>query len=187
MTPQSLAKFLKSPWPFAVVAVAALAFLAAALISNRGVADEPPPAVEANPAATGWRWATPTHEEFSRDMEEFRAKQAAAGNDGENRSGRSRVHIPTPAPRSTAEAKAWAAPPGRSLYFAANDRVVHLPEGVRRKMWIPYLPCFTPDCPRTPVTVLQNENGTEIALDGYGEVLSEDMDVLDEFPFLKEE
>ena len=188
MKSQSLAKFLKSPLPFAVVAVAALAFLAAALISNRGVADESAPVAAPEPAATGWRWATPTHEEFSRDMEEFRAKQAADGNDGENRSGRSRVIMPpAPAPRSTAEAEAWAAPPGRSLYFAANDRVVHLPEGVRRKMWIPYLPCFTPDCPRMPVTVLQNENGTEIALDGYGEVLSEYMDVLDEFPFLKEE
>ena len=58
MTPQSLARLLKSRWPFAVVAVAVLAFLAAALISNRGVADEPAPATTSGsptPASSsGW-------------------------------------------------------------------------------------------------------------------------------------
>ena len=58
MKSQSLAKFLKSRWQFAVVAVALLAFLVVALISNLGVADEPPPVTPSGsptPArSSGW-------------------------------------------------------------------------------------------------------------------------------------
>ena len=58
MKSQSLSRLLKSPWSFAVVAVAVLAFLAAALIFNRGVADEPPPVTPSGsptPArSSGW-------------------------------------------------------------------------------------------------------------------------------------
>ena len=197
MTFQSLAKFLKSRWPAAVVAVALLAFLAAALISNRGVADEPPPVASPEPAAVGWRWATPTHEEFSRGMEEFRAKQAADGNDGENRSGRSRVIIPpTPAPRSTAEAEAWSALlEGAAMYFPPSDKVIHLPEGVAVGRWIPAANCGV-WCPYAPVYMLRSGDAT-VHLDARGDVISPlpvgadvdypDADNPDAFPFLKEE
>ena len=196
MKSQSLARFLKSRWTFAIVAVAALAFLAAALISNRGVADETPPAAAPNPAATGWWWATPTHEEFSRDMEEFRAKQVAGGNDGENRSGRSRVHIPTPVPRSAAEAEAWSALlEGAAMYFPPSDKVIHLPEGVAVGRWIPAANCGV-WCPYAPVYMLRNGDAT-VHLDARGNVISPlplgadvdypDADDPDAFPFLYEE
>ncbi len=192
MTPQNLTRFLKSPLPFGIVAVAVLALLAVALMSNRGVADdEPPPAAAPKPAATGWWWATPTHEEFIREREEFRARQAAAGKNGENRSGRSRVHIPTPVPRSTAQAEAWSALlEGSAMYFAPSDKVIHLPEGVTVGRWIPAVNCGV-WCPYAPVRVLHSGDAT-VHLDARGNVISplpmpSDSDNPDAFPFLKEE
>ena len=190
MTLQNLARFLKSPWTFAIIAIAVLALLAVALASNRGVADKTAPAAAPKPAAKGWWWATPTHEEFIRAREEFRARQAAVGNDGEKRSGRSRVIIPTPVPRSTAQAEAWSALlEGSAMYFAPSDKVIHLPEGVTVGRWIPAVNCGV-WCPYAPVRVLHSGDAT-VHLDARGNVISplpmpSDSDNPDAFPFLKE-
>lgn len=199
MKSQSLARLLKSRWSFAIVAVVALALLAAALISNRGVADEPPPAAAPNPAVTPTvppeLYARPTDEEFAESVRELRAKQAAAGDDGENRSGRSRVYMLTPTPRSTAEAAFFAAPDGRALYFPPSDKVIHLPEGVEVVRWISSGNCGV-WCPYTPALKIQKGEATA-HLDARGNVISPlplgadvdypDADNPDAFPFLKEE
>ena len=196
MTSQSLARFLKSHWPAVIIAVAVLAFLAGAFTSNRGVADEPSPTVASNPAATPTippeLYATPTKEEFAESVRVLRAKQAAAGNDGENRSGRSRVYMPTPTPRSTAEAAFFAAPDGRALYFPPSDKVIHLPEGVEVVRWISSGNCGV-WCPYTPVLKIQKGEAT-VHLDARGDVISPlpagadvdnpDADNPDAFPFL---
>ena len=193
MTPQNLARFLKSPLLFAIIAVAVLALLAVALTSNRGVADEPPPAAASNPVVTPTvppeLYVRPTDEEFAESVRILRTKQAAAGNDGENRSGRSRVIIPTPIPRSTAEAAFFAAPDGRALYFPPSDNVIHLPEGVEVVRWISSDNCGV-WCPYAPALKIQKGEDT-VHLDARGDVISplpmpSDSDNPDAFPFLKE-
>ena len=52
MKSQKLAGFLKSRQPFIIIAIAVLAVVAAALISNRRASDEPTPASAAPPAPT---------------------------------------------------------------------------------------------------------------------------------------
>ena len=192
MTSQSLARFLKSHWLVAIIAVAVLAFLAGAFTSNRGVADEHAPTVASNPAATPTippeLYATPTKEEFAESLRALRRKQAVASNDGENRSSRSiYTRPPTPAPRSTAEAQFRAASPGRALYFVASDKVIFLPEGVERWKWITAISCYgLPACPEAPVTVLKNGEDT-VSLDVYGNVFPGlfETDDPDAFPFLR--
>ena len=192
MKSRKLAEFLKSRLPFAVVAVAVLALLAAALACNRGIEDAPAPTHEPKPASTGWYFATPTNEEFSRDLEDLRTRRAVSGDNGEKRGSRSSVIIPpTPVPRSTAEAEAWdALLEGTAMYFPTSDKVIHLPEGVTVGWWIPAVNCGV-WCPYAPVYVLHNGEAT-VHLDARGNVISplprpSDSDNPDAFPFLKEE
>ena len=204
MTSQKLAGFLKSHWSLAVIAiaVAVLAFAAGALTSNRGVADEPaltvtpdptamallhgPPDLELDPTAVALLYGPPpTHEEFDRSLRELKKEQAASGSSGENRSGKSRVITTTPLPRSTAEAQFRAAPEGRALYFVAGDKVIFLPEGVKRTRWIPSVSCGR-ICPAAPITVLQRGEAT-VSLDAYGDVIPGlfETDDPNAFPFLR--
>ena len=189
MTPQNLAGFLKSHWPLAVIAiaVAALAFAAGALASNRGAANQPTPAVAPTPTVPPALDDTPTDEEFERALREFEAKQAASpGNDDADDRLGFKYTPRSPVPRSTAEAQAMEAPPGRALYFAASDKVIFLPEGVRDVGSVVSIACYHPDCPATPITVLKKGEAT-VSLDAYGNVVPYyDTDDPDAFPFLKE-
>ena len=199
MASRKLAGFLKSHWPLAViaVAVAALAFAAGALASNRGAADEQTPAADAsNPAAAPTPtippelYYTPTNEEWERARQERierEKRRGVSGADSEKRSGRSKVIITTPLPRSTAEAQFREAPPGSALYFVSSDKVIFLPEGVKRIRWIPSVSCGR-ICPAAPITVLQRGEAT-VSLDAYGDVIPGLFETGDSeaFSFLREE
>ena len=199
MTSQKLAGVVKSHWSLAVIAIAAavLAFAAGALASNRGAADEPTPAAAtSNPAASPTPtvppelYYTPTNEEWERARQERierEKKRGVSGADSENRSGRSKIIITTPLPRSTAEAQFRAAAPGSALYFVASDNVIFLPEGVKRIRWIPSVSCGR-ICPAAPITVLQRGEAT-VSLDAYGDVIPGLFETgdSDAFSFLREE
>ena len=201
MASRKLAGFLKAHWPLAVIAiaVAVLAFAAGALASNRGAEDERTPADAAsNPAAAPTPtvppelYYTPTNEEWERARQERierEKKRGVSGADSENRSGRSKIIITTPLPRSTAEAQFRAAPEGRALYFVAGDKVIFLPDGVERSRWITSISCYggLPVCPEAPVTILKKGEAT-VSLDAYGDVVPGlfDTDDPDAFPFLRE-
>ena len=198
MTPRKLAGFLKSHWPLAViaVAVAVLAFAAGALASNRGAADErTPAAATSNPAGAPTPtvppelYYTPTNEEFTESLRALERKRAASGNDDKKDGLGSKYTPRSPVPRSTAQARAWAAPEGRALYFVAGDKVIFLPEGVERSRWITSISCYgdLPVCPEAPVTILKKGEAT-VSLDAYGDVVPGlfDTDDPDAFPFLRE-
>ena len=194
MAPQKLAGFLKSHWPLAViaVAVAVLAFAAGALASNWGAADERTPADAPTPTVPPELYYTPTNEEWEKARQERIEREktrVVSGADSENRSGRSKIIITTPLPRSTAEAQFREAPLGRALYFVAGDKVIFLPEGVERSRWITAISCYgdLPVCPEAPVTILKKGEAT-VSLDAYGDVVPGlfDTDDPDAFPFLRE-
>ena len=196
MTSEKLAGVVKSHWPLAVIAiaVAVLAFAAGALTSNRGVADEQTPAAAtSNPATaptpTVPPYHTPTKKEFAESLRALERKQATSGND-DKKDGLGFKYTPrSPVPRSTAQARAWAAPEGRALYFVAGDKVIFLPEGVERSRWITSISCYgdLPVCPEAPVTILKKGEAT-VSLDAYGDVVPGlfDTDDPDAFPFLRE-
>ena len=199
MTSQKPAGFLKSHWPLAIIAiaVAVLAFAAGMFTSNKDAPDEPTPAVGTNsavaptPTVPPELYYTPTNEQWEiwrQERDEREKKRIASGADGENRSGRSRVIILTPTPRSTAEALFREVPMGRALYFVASDKVIFLPEGVEKTGSIVSSSCYHHEnCPAPPVTLLKNGDAT-VSLDTYGDVVPGlfDTDDPDAFPFLKE-
>ena len=198
MTSQKPAGFLKSHWPLAIIAiaVAVLAFAAGMFTSNKDAPDEPTPAVGTNsavaptPTVPPELYYTPTNEQWEIWQQEWierEKKRIASGADSENRSGRSELIILTPTPRSTAEARARAAPGGRALYFVSSDKVIFMPEDVKQIGWITALACYHPGCPEPPITVLKRGEAT-VALDAYGNVVpySDDTDDPDAFPFLIE-
>ena len=198
MTSQKLAGVVKAHWPLAVIAiaVAVLAFAAGALASNRGAADEPAPAAAASnpdasptPTVPPELYYTPTNEEWERARQERierEKKRGVSGADSEKRSGRSKIIITTPLPRSTAEAQFRAAPEGRALYFVAGDKVIFLPNGVERWRWISECYGGPGDCPAMPVTVLRKGKST-VSLNAYGNIVPFwDTDDPDAFPFLRE-
>ena len=188
MRSQKLAGFLKSHWTLAViaVAVAVLAFAAGALASNRGAADEQTPAAAPPPTVPPELYYTPTNEEFTESLRALERKRAASGNDDKKDGLGSKYTPRSPVPRSTAQARAWAAPDGRALYFVSSDKVIFLPEGVKRTRWIPSVSCGR-ICPAAPITVLQRGEAT-VSLDAYGDVIPGlfETDDSDAFPFLIE-
>jgi len=199
MTSQKLAGVVKAHWPLAVIAiaVAVLAFAAGALASNRGAADEQTPAAAtSNPTAAPTPtvppelYYTPTNEEWERARQERieREKRRGVSGNDDKKDGLGSKYTPrSPVPRSTAQARAWAAPEGRALYFVSNDKVIFLPEGVKRIRWIPSVSCGR-ICPAAPITVLQRGEAT-VSLDAYGDVIPGLFETgdSDAFSFLREE
>ncbi len=76
---------------------------------------------------------------------------------------------------------------GRALYFARDDRVIHLPADVRLQGVVVSVFCAYDGgvCPETPLYVLEKGEAT-IALDRNGDIVSDgyETDDLTAFPFL---
>ena len=144
MTPQNLARLLKSRWPFAVVAVAALAFLAAALISNWGVEDEPPPSPSPTAAEVG----------AISNCDGFLAPSG--------------VCIPEPTPASSS---GWGPAYSGVEITLSGGRTLELPSDVYIAGITDNVFCYTgdnaPPCSRTPLYMLKKgDSVVEIDSDG---------------------
>ena len=156
MKSQSLAKFLKSPLPFAVVAVALLALLAAALISNRGVADEPAPATTGGFPPSYTPSPLPT---------------AAAGGASSSCVGflaPSGICIPEPTPASSS---GWGPAYSGVEITLSGGRTLELPSDVYIASVTDNVFCYAgdnaPPCPRTPLYMLKKgDSVVEIDFNG---------------------
>ena len=177
MTFLNLARFLKSPWSFAIIAVAVLALLAVALASNRSVADEPPPTAgpetQVRPPVSTPDMVNYTNVE---DLDEVvdlgpptvEIIQEPVGGGG----------------MTDARAEYLTAEPGRAIYLHSADQVIHLPPDVKVEKTITFGYCADPRrCPTHPARILAKGDAT-ILIDDEGVVFPNNQTELKAFPFL---
>ena len=159
MTSHSLARFLKSHWPAAIIAVAVLAFLAGAFTSNRGVADEPAPATTGgSPPAYTPSPPTPL-------------PTAAAGGASSSCVGflaPSGICIPEPTPASSS---GWGPAYSGVEITLSGGRTLELPSDVYIAGRIDNVFCYVgdgaPPCPQTPLYMLKKgDSVVEIDFNG---------------------